>query len=46
VYDVTPERVVAAIAYHLERDREGPRTGVDAPEVDIREVERIRAQSR
>ena len=46
VYDVTPERVVAAIAYHLERDREGPGTGVNTLEVDIREVGRIRAQSR
>ena len=46
VYEVTPERIVAAIAHRLERDREGPTTAADALEIDIREVGRTHARSR
>lgn len=47
VYDVAPERIVAAIAYSLERRREGDRPAAREPVIDIREPFRpAAAQSR
>lgn len=47
VYDVAPERIVAAIAYRLERQKEGDRPAAKEPVVDIRDLVRpAAAQSR
>lgn len=47
VYEVAPERIVAAIAYRLEHQREGDRSPESGPVVDIRELFRPTAvQSR
>jgi transcriptional regulator with XRE-family HTH domain len=48
VYEVAPERIVAAIAYRLEHQREGgDRSPENDPVVDIRELFRpTAAQSR
>lgn len=47
VYDVAPERIVAAIAYRLERQREGDRPAAKDLVVDIRDLVRpTAAQSR
>ena len=47
VYDVAPERIVAAIAYRLERQKEGGRPAAKEPVVDIRDLVRpAAAQSR
>lgn len=47
VYDVAPERIVAAIAYRLERNREGNRPAPKDAVVDVRDLFRpTAAQSR
>lgn len=47
VYDVAPERIVAAIAYSLERKRQGDRPAAKDLVVDIRDLVRpAAAQSR
>jgi transcriptional regulator with XRE-family HTH domain len=47
VYEVAPERIVAAIAYRLERQREGDHPAVKDLFVDVRDLFRpTAAQSR